>query len=63
MNHVNSVKDYKTLGRDFTWEPPFGKINIIVGDEKGILEVWADNFKELPNALGKGIIPEKKRSV
>lgn len=39
------------------WENKHG---VIVGDEKGILEVWADNLKELPNALGKGIIPEKK---
>jgi hypothetical protein len=36
------------------------KLGVIVGDEEGILEAWADYFKGLLNPLDKGIMPEEK---
>jgi hypothetical protein len=36
------------------------KQGVIAGDEKSILEAWADYCKGLLNPLDKGIIPEEK---
>jgi hypothetical protein len=32
----------------------------VIAHEKGILEIWADDFKEVLNPLYMGIIPEEK---
>ena len=34
------------------------KDGVIVGDEKGVLEVWAEYFKKLLDSVGKELKPE-----
>jgi hypothetical protein len=61
MSDVNTVKKYTRLGGPSTKNLPFKNIHeIVVGYERGILQVWADCYKELPIPLGEGIVPEEK---
>lgn len=49
------------IRQPFNQEPNFKNIHeTIAGYEKGVLQVWADYYKELLIPLGKGIVPEEK---
>jgi hypothetical protein len=61
MSDVNTVNKYTRLGSLSTKNVLFKNIHgVIVGYEKGMLQVWAHYYKELLTTLGKGIVPEEK---
>lgn len=61
MSVVNTMKKYTRLGGLSTKNLLFKNIHVaIVGYERGILQVWADCYKELLIRLGERIIPEEK---
>jgi len=61
MFDVNTVTKYTRLGGHSTKNILFKNIHeVLVGCERGILQVWADCYKELPIPLGEGIVPEEK---
>jgi hypothetical protein len=61
MSDVNIVKKYTRLGDLSTKNFLFKNIRaVLLGYERGILQLWADCYKELLIPLGEGIVPEER---